>query len=143
MAKPRASFGLSDEVGGWYGATAAPLVQLLLLQQLLLDLLVLGQFLLVNLNAVHSDLLPPALPRHRLGLAAPPEAELEVAPPDGGVEQGVQEQVGRAALTEHPHHQELKLAEWQTAALEEERCHGNVCLDVSSGGNAANPPVLS
>ena len=52
-----------------------------------------------------------------LGPAAPLEPELQAAPLYAGVEEGVQEQVGRPTLPEQPHHQELKLREGQGASL--------------------------
>ena len=54
---------------------------------------------------------------HSLGPAAPLEPELQAAPLYAGVEEGVQEQVGRPTLPEQPHHQELKLREGQGASL--------------------------
>ena len=54
---------------------------------------------------------------HCLGPASPLQPELQAAPLDAGVEEGVQEEVGRPALPEQPHHQELELGEGQGASL--------------------------
>ena len=53
----------------------------------------------------------------RLGLPAPPQSELLLPPPHVRVENGVEEEVGSPALSEHPHHQELEFIEGQSSVL--------------------------
>ena len=56
-----------------------------------------------------------------LCLPSPPQSELLLPPPDVGVQNGVEEEVGGPALPEEPHHQKLEFIKRQRSVLEKLR----------------------
>ena len=53
----------------------------------------------------------------RLCLPSPPQSELLVTPAHVRVGDSVEEEIGGRTLPEHPHHQKLKLIEWESSIL--------------------------